>query len=144
MSDSERESLAATFERHAEEEGKILAVYRTLAERLGDSTVGFLVDQILTEEEMHHLLLHTIAKWLRTHPAGEKAAIPPGADQAELLRLTQNLRRHEEETITACRNLKSQLSKEQDDLLRTLLDIMVLDSEKHHQLLVAAEKLMKA
>jgi hypothetical protein len=46
-----RESLAATFERHAEEEGKILAQYRTLVEKLGDIPARFLIKLILTEEE---------------------------------------------------------------------------------------------
>lgn len=141
---SERESLAATFDRHADEESKILAEYRILAEKLGDSVVGFLVDQILTEEEMHHLLLRTIAKWLRTHPAGAKAAVPPDANAAEILRLTRNLRQHEQETISACKNLKSRLSAEQDQLLTLLLEVMGLDSEKHHKMLLTVEQMMNA
>ena len=60
-----RESLAATFERHAGEEGKILAQYRTLVEKLGGSPARFLIKLILTEEELHHELLRATAKWLR-------------------------------------------------------------------------------
>ena len=141
-SNKDLESLAATFERHAEEEGKILAEYRTLAEKLGDSDAGFLVDQILTEEEMHHLLLRTMAKWLRERPANEKRTVPAQANRAELLRLTQTLRQHEQETVTASRSLKAGLSP--SDLLGTLLEAMALDSEKHHRLLLAVEELLKA
>ena len=139
----ERELLAATFDHHANEEGKILAQYRTLSEQLGTSAAGTLVSHILTEEELHHLLLHTMAKWLREPSAGPDRAVPPGANRAELLRVTRTLRQHEQETIDACRRLKSQLSDPSADLLVTLLDAMMLDSEKHHRLLEAAEKLIE-
>lgn len=140
--DTKLESLAATFERHADEEGKILAEYRRLAEKLGDSDAGFLVDQILTEEEMHHLLLRTMAKWLRERSLKPRGTIPMQANRAELLRLTQTLRRHEQETIDASDSLKAALSE--NDLLSTLLEAMVLDSEKHHRLLLAVEEMLKA
>jgi hypothetical protein len=138
---SQQESLAAKFERHAEEEGKILTQYRALADKLGNSTAGNLVSHILTEEELHHLLLRTLAQWMRERPAGPPA-IPPEADRPGLLRLTQKLQQHERETIDACRRAKSQLSGESAELLGTLLDALVLDGEKHHQLLGAVEKLL--
>jgi len=40
--------------------------------------------------------------------------------------------------------LKSQLSGEDRGLLDSLLDGMVLDSEKHHRLLLAVEEMIKA
>jgi hypothetical protein len=137
----DRKSLAARFERHAEEEGKILAEYRTLSEKLGDSDVGNLVSHILTEEELHHLLLRTMGKWL-SEPPGHERALPPAADRAELLRLTQLLQRHEEETIDGCSQLQEQLRGQGEDLILTLLDAMVLDSEKHRQLLVVVENML--
>jgi hypothetical protein len=140
-SDKERESLAAKFDGHADEEGKILGEYRALSDKLGNSSAGMLVNQILTEEEVHHLLLRTMAKWLRESPP---TAIPQAANRTELLRLTQELQTHEEETIDACRNLKSRVSKAGEGLIESLLDAMVLDSEKHHRLLVAVEKMLKA
>ncbi len=143
-SDNELESLAAAFERHAEEEGGILAEYRALAEKLGDSDAGFLVDRILTEEEMHHLLLRTMAKWLRERPSRPKGPIPADASRADLLRLTEMLRLHEQDTINACRSLRAGLAEGGDDLLGTLCDAMVLDSEKHYRLLLAVEQMLKA
>ena len=142
-SDTERESLAAKFERHADEEGKILAEYRALSGKLGNSSAGNLVSHILTEEELHHLLLRTLAKWMRERPTEQERAVPPDANRAELFRLTQKLQKHELETIDACRGAKSQLSGESAELLGTLLDALVLDSEKHHLLLAAVEQLLK-
>lgn len=139
---NERESLAATLDRHAAEEGKVLAEYRVLSEQLGDSAAGFLVSHVLTEEEMHHLLLSTAAMWLREHPSGEEPAVPEGVSPAGILQLSRALRQHESETIEACRKLKSQLSAKEANLVGTLLDVVILDSEKHHRLLLAIEKVM--
>ncbi len=139
--EQEREQLAATFDRHADEEGKILTEYGALSEKLGDSAAGILVSHILTEEELHHLLLRTMAKWLRESPSEQERAIPGSANRAELIRITQQLQKHEQETIEACRAVKAQLG-ETTGLFATLLDAMALDSEKHFRLLTAAEKLL--
>lgn len=141
-SDIERASLAAKFERHADEEGKILAQYRVLAEKLGSSSAANLVSHILTEEELHHLLLRTLAKWLREAPSQQEPCTPPDVDRAELLRLTAELQKHELETIAACRTAKSQLPAEHAELFGTLLEAMVLDSEKHHRLLAAVATML--
>lgn len=141
---TDRESLATQFERHADEEGKILTEYRLLSEKLGNSSAGNLVSHILTEEELHHLLLRTLAQWMREPQPEQARAVPPDANRAELLRLTRTLQKHEIETIDHCRAVKSQLSGETAELLGTLLEAMVLDSEKHHRLLGAVETLLKA
>jgi hypothetical protein len=139
----DRESLARKFERHADEEGAILAQYRVLAERLGDTAAGMLVNQILTDEEIHHLLLRTMAGWLAERGGSGKAPIPVGANRAELLRLTDVLLDHERETIEACHALRSKLSGEDAELIDTLLEVLILDSEKHQRLLTAVEKLLE-
>ncbi len=138
-----RETLAATFERHAEEEGKILTQYRTMAEQLGDSPARFLIKLILTEEELHHELLRATAKWLREHPGAEGRPVPPGGSAEELLRRTEQLQYHEKETIETCRGLRSSLSGTGGELLSSVLDVMALDSEKHHRLLTTVQKMLK-
>ena len=144
QSKKEREVLAERLDHHVEEEGKILAEYRALSEKLGEGSVGFLVNLILTEEELHHLLLRTMAKWLR-EPPGEKDSIDVlKANRRELLEYTRRLKKHEEETINGCRDLGSELLSKDEDLLCSLLDAMVLDSEKHHRLLGVVEKMLKA
>jgi hypothetical protein len=141
---TDRISLAAQFERHANEEDRILTEYRVLSEKLGDSSAGNLVSHILTEEELHHLLLRTLARWMRETQTEQARAVPQDADRAELLRLTRKLQKHEIDTIDHCRVVKSQLSGESAELLGTLLEAMVLDSEKHHRLLGAVETLLQA
>jgi hypothetical protein len=138
-----RETLAATFERHAEEEGKILTQYRSLAEGLGDSPARFLIKLILTEEELHHELLRATAKWLREHSGAGWRPIPPGGDIDELLRLTEQLQHHEKETIEACAGLRSNLLGIGGELLSSVLYVMALDSEKHHRLLETVRRMIK-
>ncbi len=142
-SDKEREALADKFERHADEEGGILGEYRVLAEKLGDSVAGMLVNHILTDEEIHHLLFRTMATWLRARGGVETTEIPVGTDCDELLRLTKLLQRHEGETIETCDALRQQLTGESTELMETLLEVMVMDSEKHQRLLTAVEKLLR-
>jgi len=142
--DTERQALAAKFDRHADEEGRILEQYRTLAEALGNGPAGMLVNQILTEEEIHHLLLRTMATWLREQSDAPPVAVGRDVDRIGLLRLTETLQHHERETIDTSRALMAQVSGASSHLLRTLLEMMVLDSEKHHRLLTTVQELLKA
>jgi hypothetical protein len=137
-----RESLAATFERHAEEESKILAQYRALAEKLGDSPPRFLIRLILNEEELHHQLLHATARWLREHSAADAAPAAPGPGAVDLVAYTDQLRDHEIQTIEACHRLRAHLSGMGGDLLAGVLDVMVMDSEKHHRLLTTVRRML--
>jgi hypothetical protein len=141
---STRESLAAAFERHAEEEDRILGQYRALAAKLGRSPAKFLVNLILTEEELHHELLRATARWLREDAGSEGSAIPPGGSADELLRRTEELQHHEKDTIEACRSLRAELSGTGGQLLVSVLDVMAMDSEKHHRLLTTVLKIIKA
>lgn len=140
---NERESLAAKFERHAEEEGKILSEYRALSEKLAGGPAAFIIDMILTEEEMHHLLLVTTAKWLREPATWKGSGLPEGSIGEELLRRTQQLKKHEKETIDSCLSLRASLSGADEDVIGSVLEVMTLDSEKHHRLLSTVEKLIK-
>jgi rubrerythrin len=143
--DSGREAVAATFDRHADEEMEILKRYCAFAEQVEDGPIAFVIERILTEENTHHFLLRTLARWLREPLAGvEERAGPQGKLRNVLLQHTRILQEHELETIDACRSLRSQLAGEEDDLLRTLLDAMALDSAKHQLLLSAVEKMMGA
>jgi hypothetical protein len=53
------------------------------------------------------------------------------------------LQEHEKQTVEACRDLNSRLSGADAELIETLLDALALDSEKHHRLLSAVEKLIR-
>ena len=139
----EREIFALNLDRHMEAEGEILEEYRTLAGKLENGPVSFLLDLILTEEEQHHFLLRTMAKRIRGTFNQDEGNELEQADRDELLRYTRRLREHEQETINTCKILKSQTLSEEGDFFDALLDSMILDSEKHERLLSVVEKMMK-
>lgn len=141
--DEMRAELATSFDRHANEEGRILETYRELSEQLGEDALGSLVSHILTEEELHHLLLRTMASWLR-EPAGTASTPRHTADRPKLLALTRELRQHERETIDACHALRSRVPESGGTVMRALLDAMALDSEKHDRLLGAVEAMLES
>jgi len=141
---SEREFLASTFQSYVTTEAKILEEYRALSKQLGDSTCGLLVNHILTEEEMHHLLFSTAAMWLKEHTSTEYSPLPAGANKSGILQMTRTLREHESKTIESFHKLKAQLPAGEAELVGTLLDIVILDSEKHCQVLDGMEKVLTA
>lgn len=139
---NEREALAAEFDRHVEEEDEILKQYHALSDKLSEGPLSVLVNHIVTDEEMHHFLLRTMADWLRTPPAPDAGRSEPGLDREAILRHTRDLREHEKKTIETCRELKTRLSGEDRELFVTILDAIAFDSEKHHRLLSAVEKMI--
>ncbi len=138
----QREALAQQFDRHVEEEGKILEGYGTLSDKLTEGPLSVLINQIATEEEMHHFLLRTMAEWLRSPPAPIRSLAEHGLDPEALLNQTRALQEHEKQTIAECRELKPRLVGEDRAILETLLDVIALDSEKHHRILTTLEKMI--
>ena len=141
--DSERLAVAAELDRHADEEMEILRRYCDLSERLEDGPVSFIIEHILTEENIHHYLLRSLARWLRDPHVGDRGSGLPGEIRGELLRQTRVLQEHEAETIDACKSLKYELPGEEAEFLGTVLDAMAMDSAKHHMLLSAVAKLIE-
>jgi len=87
---------------------------------------------------MHHFLLRTLAGWLRDP---DDAPANPISDHDELLAHTRDLKRHEQETIEACHELKARMTGRDAEVLGGLLDAIALDSEKHQRLLAVVETL---
>ena len=138
----QREALAQQFDRHVEEEGKILQEYHTLSGKLTEGPLSVLINQIATEEEMHHFLLRTLAEWLRSPPEPMTSLAEQGLDHDAILNQTRALQEHEKQTIAECKELRPQFSGENQELFEALLDAITLDSQKHHLLLTTVEKII--
>jgi len=138
----QREALAQQFDRHVEEEGKILQDYHKLSDKLTEGPLSVLINQIVTDEEMHHFLLRTVADWLRSPPAPLASLAQPGLDEDAILNQTRALQEHEKKTIAECKELRPQFSGENRELFEALLDAITLDSQKHHLLLKTVEKII--
>jgi len=140
-SDSRREALADEIERHIGAEEEILQEYHVLVDQLPEGPLSILVNQITTEEEMHHFLLSTLAEWLRSEPESDSRSLLAGFDRSAISDRARLLQDHEQATIDACSELKQQIRDEPDELLEALLDVLILDSQKHHRLLTALDRI---
>ena len=140
-SDNRREALADEIERHIGAEEAILKEYHVLVDQLPDGPLSILVNQITTEEEMHHFLLSTLAEWLRSEPDTDPSSLLEGIDRSAISDRARMLQNHEQATIDACSELKQQVQDEPEELLEALLDVLILDSQKHHRLLAALDRI---
>jgi hypothetical protein len=139
---TQRASLAAELRRHVAEEDEILQEYRTLSDKLSDGALSIVIDHIVTDEEMHHLLFRTLAEWLEAPPPAEQGLAAQGLDRDVILQHTRRLKEHETRTAESCQDMIGQLSGEQSELYRGVLDAIRHDSEKHHRLLTLVEELL--
>lgn len=140
-SDSLRENLADEIERHIDAEEAIIQEYHALVDHLPEGPLSILVNQITTEEEMHHFLLSTLAEWLRSDSGPDPGSLLEGIDRSAIVDRARRLQDHEQATIDACSELKQQVEGESDELLEALLDVLILDSRKHHRLLAALDRI---
>jgi len=139
---NDREALAAVLDLHVLEESAILQDYRVLSDKLTDGPLRVLVDHVVTEEEMHHFLLRTLCDWLRAPVSPVESLSVQGLDRDAILRQTEALKQHERQTAEACRELKGRIGDADHELFETILEAVALDSEKHHLLLTAVERLV--
>jgi hypothetical protein len=140
---SDREAMAAALDLHVLEESEILQDYHVLSDKLTDRPLRVLVDHVVTEKEMHHFLLGTLCDWLRAPVDPVDSLSAQGLDRDAILRQTEALKKHELKTVEACRELKGRIGDDDRDLFATILEAVALDSEKHHLLLTAVERLTR-
>lgn len=155
--DTAREGLRATgasvgtrelvelLARHGEQEGRVLAEYADLVASADQDAVRYLGQLILDDERRHHAFLAEIANSLawETRPLGGAPATPPLPLHldADLLAATQRLRKVEEGDRRELQALRRQLRVYADTTLWALLvDVMLLDTEKHATILRFLER----
>lgn len=137
--------LVELLARHGREEGKVLAEYERLVDESDDRAVGYLGRLILDDERRHHALLAEIANSL----AWETAEVP-GAPSTpplplhlgdQLVAASRRLRRMEEQDRRELQALRKRLRPYADTTLWGLLvDLMLLDTEKHATILRFLER----
>ena len=140
-SNNRREALADEIERHISAEEAILKEYHVLVDQLPEGPLSILINQIATEEEMHHFLLSTLAEWLRSEPDSDPGNLLENIDRSAIAERARMLQDHEQATIDACSELKQRVQGEPEELLEALLDVLILDSRKHHRLLAALDRI---
>lgn len=137
--------LVEFLARHGAEEGKLLATYEELASTTSNEGAKYLIGLILEDERRHHRLLAEMADamaWGST--SGAPGPALPGISQGidkELSAHTKRLREAEEADSRELRQFGKRLRPFADTTSWALIiDLMLLDTEKHATILRFLEK----
>jgi hypothetical protein len=137
--------LVEVLAQHGAEEGKILSTYEDVANSSTNKGAKYLVGLILEDERRHHRLLAEMANAMAWGSFGgtDEAAIPMlsrGVDD-DLLAQTTVLRKAEETDYRELKRLRKQLRPfAQSTMWALIIDMLLLDTEKHATVLRFLEK----
>lgn len=138
---SEIERLVEAFELHQRGEEEVTRRYQAMAHKSKSPLVRFLLQLMVSDEEKHHALTHSMISTLR---AGLDWSRPEDAigglgeiegERDELLALTENFLRLERDGIKECKRLMKSSRDYYGGLFEMLLRLMVRDSEKHVEIM---------
>jgi hypothetical protein len=139
--------LVELLARHGSEEGALLHRYQHFAQDVSAPEVRYLVLLILDEERRHHRLLAEMANSIAWGMSDESpvAAVPDvthdDAGNRALAEETHSLLRAERNDRTELKRLRKRLRPFRDiTLWELIVDLMLLDTEKHIQILSAIAK----
>lgn len=137
-------TLVELLAKHGSEEGRILAEYERVSALAVDPAVRYLVDLILDDERRHHRTLVELATAMAWGTLEEnRTSIPPlgwHLDEA-LAKVTRTLREYEEDDRRQLQALRKQLRPfEETTLWGLLVQLMILDTEKHAAILKFLER----
>jgi rubrerythrin len=144
------EKLLSDFEAHEGAEEKIIDQYRRALKDVHDPATRFVMQLIISDEEKHRAVMHSLAATLKgslnwTKPAGslEGATDQPELNQ-KLATITQDFIELEKSGIREYRQLLKESSGYYHGLFNVLIEAMIRDSEKHVDLLEYLGKRLKA
>jgi len=144
------EKLLNEFEAHEAKEEKILEEYRRALEGVKDPGTRFVMQMIISDEEKHRAVTHSLAATLKgslnwTRPA---ASLEGVADEAainkKLAAVTEDFIELEKTGIREYKKLLKESSGYYHGLFNVLLEAMIRDSEKHVELLEFLGRRLKA
>ena len=138
---SEVERLMSEFEAHEDGEKRMLHRYREIAEKSNNPLIKFLLQLIISDEERHHAVTHSMVSTLRgdltwTKPEDAiRGLYELGEGKEELLKLTEDFIEVEKEGIGEYKKLIKTSKGYYWGLFALLFRSMVHDSEKHVEIL---------
>jgi len=135
------ERLLNEFEAHEAKEEHSVAIYRKSLGEMANPMTRFLLQMIVSDEEKHRAVVHSMAATLKgsltwTKPAGSlEGADDAAAMKSKLRAATEDFIRIEKEGIKEYKTLLEESSGYYHGLFKVLLGSMIRDSEKHVELL---------
>ncbi len=148
---SELEQLLNEFQSHEGQEGKFVERYKEIAEKSENPLIKFLLQLIISDEEKHHAMTHTMVSTLksdlylfRTKPEDAILGLYElGKEKDELLKLTEDFIQVEKKGIKEYKNLVKTSKGYYNDLFVLLFQSMIHDSEKHVDILEFIQQRLK-
>lgn len=146
---SEVESLIKKFEAHEAGEQQFLQGYKDMADKSKNGLVKFLLQLIISDEEKHHALAHTMVSslkdsliWSKSDEAVSSIGdISQGKD--ELLELTSDFIKYEKQGINEYKTLIKETRGYFYDIFVLILRSMIYDSRKHIDILNYIQRTLK-
>jgi len=137
-------SLVELLARHGSEEGRLLEEYDRLSETTSDPAARYLVAVIMEDERRHHRMLVDMATAMAWGTlGGVETSVPPLGWQMDedLLAATRRLRDQEEADRHELQALRKRLRPfEETTLWALIVDLMLLDTQKHSTILRFLER----
>lgn len=143
---SEVERLLNEFAAHESHESEFTKRYREIAEKSQNSLVKFLLQLIVSDEEKHNAVTHSMVSTLKggltwSRPADAISGFYDlGAENDELLKITGDFIRLEKDGIWDYKRLIKASKGYYHGLFVLLIQGMIRDSEKHVEILEFLEE----
>lgn len=136
--------LVELLARHGSDEGRLLDEYDRLGGRTSDPAARYLIDVIMQDERRHHRMLVEMATAMAWGTlGGVETSVPPLSwhMDEELLAASRRLREQEDLDRHELQTLRKRLRPfEETTLWALIVDLMILDTQKHATILRFLER----
>ena len=144
------EELTNCFSAHERDEQRFLEEYRDIVERYENPLMRFLLQMIMSDEEKHHAMVHSITEtlnadlvWLRSAERLPNLGKISAEEKEALQKLTAEFIQTEKEGIRQYKALLKPSRNHYGGLLVLLIETIIHDSEKHLKILEFIEKKLR-
>ncbi len=144
------EQMMNSFTAHEQGEQQFLEEYRDIVERHENPLVRFLLQMIMSDEEKHQAVVHTITSTLKSDLAGlrSREKLPKlgrisDEEKEALLKLTAEFIQTEKDGIKEYKALLNPSGNYYGGLLVLLIQTIIHDSEKHLMILSFIDKKLR-
>jgi hypothetical protein len=136
--------LVELLAKHGAEEGRMLDEYEHVGATATDPAARYLIDVIMQDERRHHRMLVEMATAIAWDTlSGIETSVPPLGWHLDddLLAATRRLREHEDLDRYELQTLRKRLRPfEETTLWALMVDLMLLDTQKHSTILRFIER----
>ena len=144
------EQMMNCFSAHERDERRFVEGYRDIADRHENPLVRFLLQMIMSDEEKHHAVVHTITSTLNadliglgSHETLPKLGQISAEEKETLLKLTAEFIQTEKDGIKEYKALLKPSGSYYGGLLVLLIQTIIHDSEKHLMILRFIDKKLR-